>query len=142
MINRYLNNHFTESERLRLYDGAHPRRTPHSNHGYVISRLQVHTVTKDEAYFLFDSVAAENHISRRHVWGECILPPTGDTNTEFYFYVNTNHPRIEGAWQLSISGATTLLLGAENSTQVSQPNDTSCYGPQVGTNIEPSNDLR
>jgi hypothetical protein len=63
------------------------------------------------------------------VWGECVLPITGDTNTPYYFYANTNHPVPEGAWSLKITGQTTITLDASNSTLASV-SDPSCVGSQ------------
>lgn len=47
--------------------------------------------------------------SRRHAWGQCFSPQTGNTEEEFYFFVNTNHASVSGLWQLQVSGATSIV---------------------------------
>ena len=68
---------------------------------------------------------------RRTVWGECVVPAAGDTNTGFYFYVNTERPSIIGAWSLSVSdGASSFLYNSSLSTATTNVTDPSCDGPQ------------
>ena len=72
--------------------------------------------------------------ARAHVWGDCVLPPIGehgDNSTEFYFYVNTNHPAPIDAWELQVSGPTSVFAGPVNSSlALSNPNAALCIGPQ------------
>ena len=67
---------------------------------------------------------------RRHVWGQCVVPNNGDTNTPFYFFVNTNHPTVQSTWSLVISGATNLTLTSSSGSFTSKPSDPGCVGAQ------------
>lgn len=65
---------------------------------------------------------------RRHIWADCVQPPSGDTNTRFYFYANTNHPSVQSTWSLVIAGATNLTLLPANGSFTPAPQ--GCAGAQ------------
>lgn len=76
------------------------------------------------------SVLGHEHSRRRNVWNDCYLPLVGDTNTDFYFYVNTASPTSGPMWSLNISGVTTDIVSQALSSLISSPGDPTCVTVQ------------